>query len=646
MGISSHLREFDRVAAGLGLVAALALLPLPLFISHIYAKTIPVVLGLASLAYLLGQRGETREAYPLTLPTTATHALPSLVLVGSGLMLVVANLMGSRTPTVLVIGGVTGILLMMQVAFADDADLNAGVILLQTLALGFALRFSAVLTSPMYVGLDVWEHVPNFTQGMLEANSLSGMGATKYVMAPLFHLLIGAMSMLGDVSLRTALILTVGVGMVVSVLFVYYTAEILVPTRWALLGVVLFTITGSVIRWGMHLIPSSLGLAFFLAILYLIVRVLQQETGLRDTGLLLFFFLAMALTHQVSAFILLVFLGAGWVTRLIISTGLLDRQLTAARNFHTGDVEAVPFGGYFAFNLGLLTLTWSLTPYYGKSFLATAFEFLYNSAVRQGDVSLSGPTGGGAGGPTPTLFQEILLQFDAIGFLLFFFGTTVGCLYAFRKGRATQAVLTLVAAVVVMTAFTLLPPVLGVGTFLSGRWFAFLYAIMAVVTAIGFDYLNRGLSPTAFVVLLLVFTYAFPMVMVASPKGVVDDPVVDTLQGQYNFDEQDLAAGQFTDEYANPTSSNPIGVDNPWAIQLNEKDESDYIVASVPEGGTAQEDRVLYRTYQTDRAPVFGDGNPDGEATRIYRVTPEVMCQGKSVMYANGDVMLCSNTAV
>jgi hypothetical protein len=642
MGLSSHLKEYDRVAAGIALVMALAMLPLPLFVSHIYAQTLPVVLGLASAAYLFGQRGGTRDASGLALPRTVTHALPTPVLVGSALVLVVANLLGSRTPLVLLIGGLSGVLLLTQIAFADTDDLHAGVVLVQTLALGFALRFAAVLTTPKYVGLDVWEHIPNFTRGMLEANSISGMGATKYVMAPLFHLLIGTMSMFGDVSLRTAVILTLGLGMGFSVLFVYYTAEILVPTRWALLAVALFTLAGSVVRWGMHLIPSSLGLAFFLAILYLIVRVLQQETGLRDTALLLFFFVAMALTHQVSAFILLVFLGAGWVTRLFISTGLLDRQLTAARNLSTGDVEAVPFGGYFAFNVGLLTLTWSLTPYYGKSFLRTAFEFLYNSAVRQGDVQIE-QTGGGAIGPDPTLLQQFLLMFDEIGFLLLFFGTTVGCLYALRKGRATQAVLTLVVAVVVMTAFTLLPPVLGIGTFLSGRWFAFLYAIMAVITAIGFDYLNRGLSPRVFVALLVILAYGFPMVMVASPKGVVDDPVADTMQGQYNFGEQELAAGDFADEYASPTAANPIGVDNPWAIQLNEKDQSRYVVASVPKGGTTTEDRVLYRTYQTERAPAFGNGEGAG---RVYRVTPNVMCKGKSVMYTNGDVMLCSNTDV
>lgn len=650
MEINLRLGEFDRLAAGLGLLVAIALLPVQLFISHIYAQTLPIVLGLASVAYLLGQRGETRtEGTPITLPTTTTHALPSVVVVGSAVALVLANLQGGRTPIFLIVMAGLSTALLAQILFAAEADLHPGVILLQVLIVSFTLRFAALFTTAQYIGLDVWEHLPNFTAGMLEAGSIGGMGQTKYVMAPLYHLAVAAMSLLGDIGLRTASELTIGLAMVLSVAIIYYTARLLVPPRWALFAVTVFAISGSVIRWGMHLIPTSISLAFFVVILYLIVRILQLQTTLRDTALLLLLFVAMALTNQVSAFITLIFLGAGWLTRIIIGTGILDRQLAAARDLNSGDVEAVPFGGYFAFNLGLLTLTWSLTPYYGQPFLQTAFGFLFD-AVSGGGSSLIGGGGGGDGpeGPDPTLFQEIVTNFDVAGFLFFFFITTVGSLYALRKGRATQAILTLVTAVVVMTAFTLLPPVIGIGTFLSGRWFAFLFAIMAIVGAVGLDYLNRGLSPTLFLVVLVIIMYAFPMVMIASPKGTVDDPVAETYTASYNFDETEIAARETLRTHGDSDMHNPIATDNPYVIMLNDKDETRFVIASIPPGGQALEERTLYRSHQTNGAPYFGDAayaRDDvnrSETGRLYRIRPSVMCQDKSTYYTNGDARLCS----
>ena len=645
MGISTQLRQYDRVAAGLGLVVAIALLPLPLFISQIYAKTLPAVLGLASLAYLIGQRGETKAGeIAITLPKSVTHALPGVTVLGSALVILVAQFSGGRTPLVLVIAAAVGTLVLGQIFFTREEDLHPGFVMVQVLVLAFAIRFSALFTTAGYIGLDVWEHVPNFTAGMLKAHSISGMGQTKYVMAPLFHLLVGTMSLFGHFSLQNALPLAVGFVMVISIAFVYLAARLLVPERWALFAVTLYAVSGTVTRWGIHLIPSSLGLAFFLVIVYFIVRVLQLETGLRDTAILLFFFIALALTHQVSAFITLVFLAAGWFTRLVIGTGLLDDQLAAAKNLQTGNIEAIPFGGYFAFNLGLLTLTWSLTPYYGESFLRTALDFLISAIQTKGGPQLT-PA---AGSPTPTLIQNIVLNFDVIGFLLFFFATTVGCLYALRKGRATQAVLTLVTAVVVMTAFTLLPPVLGVGTFLAGRWFAFLFVVMAILSAIGFDYLKRGLSPTVFLVVLLVFAYMFPMVMIASPKGTVDNPVASTMQAKYNFNEQEIVARQTIRQYADPTGSDPIATDNPYGIMLNNLNEQKFVVATVPPGAAVQNNRVLYRKYQTSGAPYFSNGPKSmrnttaRKSSRIYRVNPSVMCgKNDEVVYNNGDVRLC-----
>jgi hypothetical protein len=643
MGIRSRLHTYDRLAATLGVVVALALLPVQLFVSHIYAETIPLVVGGASLVYLLATRRQTATR-PFTLPAAAAHALPPLVGFGSSALILLAHTQGARTGLFYVIAAALGTLVLTQVLFVDDTDLHPGVVLGQVVVLGAVVRFASLLTTPGFVGIDVWVHIPEFTQGMLSANSIGGMGQTKYVMAPLYHLLVGTTALFADVSLRTALYLSLGLAMPISLAFVYLLTRTLVPTRWALFAVTLYALSDSVVRWGIHLIPTSLGLAFFLAVLYLVVRIMQQETGLRDTLLLLFFFVAQAFTHQVSSFITLVFLLAGWLTRLGISAGLFEYQLGGDDDgFDFDSPGTIPFGGYFVFNLGLLTLIWSLTPYYGQPFLRTAFLFLVNSiGGGLGDVTGASNSGGGGaatGGAGPTLLEFVVLNFDTIGFLLLLFGTVVGSLYALRRGRTNQAVLTLVAAAGLMMVFTLLPPLVGIGTFLSGRWFAFLYAGMAVMTAIGFDYLRRGLSPKAFLILLLVFLYAFPMVMIASPKATVDSPMMENDRPRYSFSEQELAARDTVLGTTTGSPQDPIYTDHPYTSVLNPHGQPRFGTARIPPDGVAEHDEVLYREYQRTGAPVFRTGMG---TQRVYPIEEDVLCSGRhETIYTNGGVKLC-----
>ncbi|SEP28071.1 hypothetical protein SAMN04487948_13214 [Halogranum amylolyticum] len=643
MGIGTRFRAYDRLAAVLGIVAALALLPLQLFVSHIYAQTIPVVVGGASAVYLFATRRQTATR-PFRLPRVAAHLLPPIVVFGSAALVLLAHTQGRRTGLFYVAAAALGTLVLAQVLFVDDADLHPGVVLGQILVFAGVVRFSSLLTTPGFVGIDVWVHIPEFTQGMLSANSIGGMGQTKYVMAPLYHLLVGTTALFADVSLRTALYLSLGVTMPLFVFFVYLLSRTLVPTRWALFATALYAFSDSVIRWSIHLIPTSLGLAFFLAVLYLVVRVMQQPTGLGETFLLLFFFVAQAFTHQVSSFITLVLLLAGWVTRLGIRAGLFDRQLGGDDGFDLDRSGAIPFGGYFAFNLGLLTLIWSLTPYYGQPFLKTAFLFFWNSiggglSDVAGAASGGGGGGGGAGGAAPTFLEFVVLNFDTIGFLLLLFGTTVGSLYALRRGRTNQAVLTLVVAVVLMTLFTLVPPLVGIGTFLSGRWFAFLYAGMAVLSAVGFEYLQRGLSPKVFLVLLLVILYAFPMVMIASPKATVDSPMMENDRPRYSFTEQELAARDTVLDTTTGSPTDPIYTDHPYTSLLNPHGEPRFGTARIPPDGVASHDEVLYREYQRTGAPVFRTGMG---TQRIYPIEEGVICSGRhETVYSNGDVKLC-----
>lgn len=635
---STIRRDLDRYAAILGLLTALALLPVQLVINHVYAQTIPVVLGLACVLYLLAL-GTTTSEDTVTLPRWATHALPGAVLFGSAWIVLFAHSQGARTGLFYGVAGLLATLVLAQVLFADRGDLHAGVLLTQVLVLGGAIRIAAYVTTAAYVGIDIWTHVPHFVRGILQTGTIEGMGTTKYVMAPFYHLVVATTRMFTGLPMEAALVASIGVVMPLAVLFVFLAADLLVPRRWALFATALFAFSDSAIRWSIHLIPTSLGLVFFVAILALVVRLVQLRTTGRETLIAVLLFVAIAFTHQVSSFILLAFMGSGWLAQQLIRLGLFDSAPGGTPELGGGDLQAVSFSGFFVFITGLLTLIWSLTPYYGRPFLQTVLLFLQDALFGESDFS-GGITGGGGGGIP--LVAWVIQHFHLIGFLLFLFGTTVGSLYAFRRGRRNQAIITLVVASVVMTAFTLLPPLVGVGTFLPGRWYVFLYAVMAILTAVGMEYFRRGLSPVPFVLVLLVFLYAFPTIMIASPNATLDAPLLDTRHPRLSYTQEEVAAMETIGRITSGRTQ-PIDTDFPYALALNRyvtgRGEDRFDIATIPRGGTAQGETVIYRRYQTTGAPQFDDANG---TQRTYRVRPSALCgPDRHRLYANGDVRMC-----
>lgn len=644
MASASVHRNLDRYAAVLGLLIAVALFPVQLIFTHVYARTIPIVLATACGLYIVASHIDT-DRTPVTLSRGVTHALPGAVAFGTAGLVLLAHGQGARTRLFYGMAGLLGTFVLGQVLFARDGDLHPSVVLVQIVGLAAAVRFAAFDTTAGLVGIDVWLHVPHFTRAILADHSLQAMGTTKYVMAPFYHLVVAVGTWFAGVPPRVALLLTIGLVMPLIPVLVYLTADLLMARRWALFAAAMFAFSDAVIRWGIHLIPTSLGLVFFLSSLYLIVRATQLRTGLGETVLLVLGFVAIALTHQVSSFIMLVFLGSGWLTQQIIRTGLFDEPASTDRLLDTGDLQAISFSGYFVFNIGLLTLIWSLTPYHGQSFIETVLIFVTDSLFSRSTLSGGlASTGGGAAEPLTWLITHL----DVLGFLFFVFGATVGSLFAFRRGRRNQAVLTLVTAGVTMTAFTLLPPLVGVGTFLPGRWYAFLYAIMAIMTAAGLEYLRSDLSPVLLVVVLLVFLYAFPTVMVASPVATLDSRVIATETPRLSYTEEELAAVRTIGATTAGGSGDLVGTDFPYVMVFNRVTGGNdvgryrFATADIPDGGTAREDTVIYRRYQTTGAPRFDDG--DGDA-RTYRIRPVVMCnENRDTVYSNGEVRMCRTT--
>lgn len=640
-------RRFDVNAAVLGLVMALAMLPLQLFIDQIYVKTVPLVLGLACGLYLAAAYTDNFQTGMPTVSRPVSRLLPSLAFLGMAILIPVAVLSGGRTLLFYSIAGITGTVILLQTLFTHEDDFQTGLYLFEIVAMAFVVRFAALYTTPGLIGIDIWTHVMGLATDIQNANSLGAIADNKHVASPLFHLIIVTTSMLADVSLRTGLYLSIGVVMPLSVLLVYATTAHIVDTRWAVLAALLFSFGDYFIEWGIHLIPTSHGLIFFLAVLYMLVRVMRTNYRMRDFGLLVFLTVAVIFTHQVSSFIMLVLLGSALLAQLVLQIGLFDPP--DARGV-LGSKNPANLIGLLVFDMGLAIFTWSLTPYNQGSFLGTVLSYLTETIESSAGF---GNTAQGAAEtksiaaqiPDPTLLEQATTYIDATGFLLLLFGAFVGCLYVVNRRHARHSVFTLLISSAFMLVFVLGLPMFGIRNFIPQRWFAFLYAPLAILTAVGFRYFAMELDPRVFAVGLLVFALVFPGAMVMSNNGTLDSPAFDH-QTRVSYTQTELvAADSIATMTGSPDSENllpqeVIHSDQPYYQVFMRTGSYPAEMAVVPANDTQIDRNVtVYREYQSNGAPLWNVGTGVGWSSKIDKSN---MCRPtQATLYTNGDVRLC-----
>ena len=631
-------RWLDRGIAVVGLLLAALMFPLRYFVSHIYASTLPIVLGVACLLYLLADRSEPRRIRGVALPTVSkwvARGLPSLVFFLLSGMVVLATLSGRRTIPFYTMASVAAVLVLGQILFVPDEELHPRLLLVESLALAGVVQFAALGTVPGFIGIDVWTHV-GFTRSILEADSLGAIQGNKYYAAPLYHLYLAAASLLAQASLRPTLYLTLGAFMWLAPLFVYAAAREFVQPRWALFAAAVFAVSDEAIKWTLHLIPTSLAAAFYLAAFFLLVRVLRGKTE-RDSLLLTLFLVVVTLTHQVAAFIMLVLLLAAVAAQFVLYA-----------DFPFRDAGPTSLISIVLFDAGLVTFVWSITPLHGDTFITRMLKTLQET-VRSafGFGQISNPTQGATAAQLPdsvattSAFETLVTYVNNLGFLLILTAAIVGFLYVLRRQTATHQSLTLVTGATAMAVFALGLPLFGVSTFLPGRWYVFMYVPLVIGAAIGFAYLAKNLPSRATAAVFVAFVLVAPGAMIVSGDATYDNPPFASENPRYSYTEEELAAMNTLG--ANLASDRPIYTDYPYT-QLFERGPRHHNSAPVilgTDGSPPPHDDVLYREYQTDGAPYFAGESRNFTYVKSFPRS-RICTDDRSVLYTTQGISLCS----
>jgi hypothetical protein len=646
--------RLDIIAGLLGVLVAIGLLPIQFFISQVYVRTLPIVVGVGSLLYLFAVRGES-SGEVATFSRSVARLLANLVVLGAAALIAIAALEGARTPLFYSVAAAVGTVLFAQILFVNTDDFSPGLLLFQIVLFGLVIRFCALYTTPGYIGIDVWTHIGGWGEAILNARSLQPISHKKYWASPLYHLLVVGASLLLDVPLRTALYLVVGLAMPISVLFIYATATFFVSRRWAVFATAAYSVSASVIEWGIHIIPTSLGLIFFLAVFYCLDRMLQIDYKPRDYALVVFFSVAVILTHQISAFIMLVLVGAGLLAYVALGLGLFDIGQPSWSRSSTR--ESVNLTGLMVFDLGLITFSWAVAPYQGGSFLTILLNYFVNTIKHSGPGQNVQPTNVPPEAIPPTsLMETVVMYLDVIGFLLLLLLTIVGCLYIIRQEVVSHATFTSVVATVVMLVFVFGLPLFGIETFVPGRWYAFLVAPMAVVGALGLSYLGKNSRPSVMVVVMLLFVVVFPATSLLASDATQDHPPFDDTQVRYGYTEPELAAIHTLGNLSDYNRTVWV-TDHPYATVFERVKAHNMKQAAIVDGrvvgwtkkvqhenGTITTRRMdgntfVYRDYQSS-GPAFFENRYGLD----HKPSPgfQQVCGGRDIIYTNGKVTLCN----
>ncbi len=635
--------EIDVTLAKVGLVVGLVLLGLRLVAHDVFLVAIPVSTVTACSIYLaLGNRHISSVQVP-TLSGTVAGYLPSLVIGGLAAYVVLVWTTGHRGLLAYLLAGGIGSLILGQILLLDDEQLSPGAMLVQILLASIVIRLTGLFVTPGLVGVDIWEHLHVMVGGIVESGSLSAIADRKHLLAPIYHV-FAAISTLVFGSVRTGVYLTLGLVIPMAALLIYGTSTQFVPARWALLATGMFSFADEFVRWGMHIIPTSLGLIFFAAVVYCVTRLFTAGAERKVTGLLILFSLAVVFTHQVSTAIMLLFLAIATV--VAVSFAYLDDLPSSFSSPQT----AMMLAGVFALNVFVTVISWANMPFSGpRAFLWNRIDVIAAAFADAGFLNLAGGGGGSgtAAAASQSLLEVLLPYLDVFGFTLLLFATVVGGLAMLGWNEFSDMTYTYLLAVGTMFVAVFGLGIFGIRVFLPGRWVAFLYVPMVVIAAVGLYYFYQRGSRRVILAVFVVFALAYPSAMMLADGATKDSPAFPNQQVRYSYNQAEIGAVETISTIRPAAVAAGLESDHPYWTFFEKFGGYEGSTVAIGESGPVTATAVVYRTYQSTGPVTFVEPGTDRAVRHSRDVAAATVCGGdRNLVYANDQVQLCFATGV
>ncbi len=642
--ISSLLRSdnLDIILARIGLLSCILLLGLRLLAEQVLLVVIPLAGGSACALYLVTRRKEAQRYEFVALRTELVGYLPSLVFFVLAGLIASIHLSGGRTLVSHLLTGLVGVFLLAQVLLTEDGQLNPRLVLAQTIIASLVIRFGTLFGTPGFTGVDIWTHVPDFVVSIVDIGSVTGIAGYKYVMSPLYHL-YGAVGAIIVGSPRAGMFLSVGTVLALSILLVYSTARLLLSARWAVLAAILFTFSSEVLQWSIHLIPTSMGLVFFLGLLYALTK-LYYTPDTRWFALVFIFSLAVVFTHQVSTAVILLALGlAAGISVIIVFRA--TEPIERGRKRIAAGLTAI-----FASSTVITLVSWANTPFSGDFiFLWRMLDVLAWQVEEIGFLNLaSGNGGGGGAGGAPSegqtgLWGELVPFIEWFGFGLLLAMTVVGAIVLLRYFELPELKLTYLALFGAMFVVVYGMSLFGLRTFMPGRWLAFMHAPMAIISAFGLYYVAQNAPRKVLLAVVIILCLGYPLTMMTAEKATLDAPAFEDEYPRFSHTESEIKAVETIAEYRPPEVDDVIGTDHPYRTVYERYGGYEIPDMEVENGQSVTTATTVARDYQLEGpATVHQHGDPVVPRQSSEFLTESLCTNVPNHIYTSDTVTICT----
>ncbi|RQG96183.1 hypothetical protein [Natrarchaeobius oligotrophus] len=508
-------------------------------------------------------------------------------------------------------------------------DGRTSVALLLVCVAGLTTRVTALHASREYIGVDIYGHTYHI-QSIVADGTLNTFAASKYFYAPMYHVQAAQGQMLFGVGTKEALTLTTMLSVViVPALVVFVLTNRLWNRQIALLASLLYIGSDEAINWGVHLIPTSLGIALFsISLLSLLLYYVKGDA--RMFGVFAGSIAALMLTHQISLFIGAV-LVIGFSIAIVVYTFRIPANVIHITLF-TGLAVLIDF---------------MITGYGGPDGSESFFQrvlgtFIASLLMAETDsrAELSFPddptisSGGAAAMADIQLLGSSLLLFFAILGALYW-------LYSSDEKDSIFVPLCIGVSVTVLLVLTLAFPVIGMRNLIPSRWWAFTYILLVIFAAPGLVFVARQIgtilprTETAVPVLLVTFLVPFVVFMGGAAVASADNPYLDDgfSAARLSITDTEQALGEHTTEFDPQTVRIASDARYPYTSSTLSMDYGD------PQS-FASEDPVLVanREYMGEKPAMYVIHFEQGAATVHGRVPiGQLNPIHQATVYDNGD---------
>jgi len=515
--------NIDRICGLIGILLGLTIAALSVFgiINQLLIGL--TVLCISSLYILIRPKIRSqREITPISISPRFQSVLNIVFwsLLSVALLIWYTNLY-YRPISYFILISILSAIVAVEIFSSHDSD-QFWSIFIKIVILSLVIRGGIYFNYPSIMGYDAYFHTKMADIIMFMGSIPPFEIIDKYAYAPIVHTFIASTGLLCQVPVKCAVFLSIGIGSVISTLFLYIIGKNIAGPQIGLLAVLLANLTNDLIVRGItNITADSLVVCYLLVMLYLVLAD-TVHLNIRDS-LLIFISLLLVITHQLSTFVV-----------FLIMFALIFTQMVTSYIFNTHFQKSRSIAYLTLFGIAI-TAYWIVMEFPGGStffgyVLGPFFDVLEAGGEYGSDLLVVGRS------YEQPLFDTLILQSSYL--ILPFFAIGGLLLWMTPENRKKFSIAVVAAALFVMVYGV---PLLGIRNLLTSRWMPLLCIFLAILAA-AFIWRSVNLMSPKMVkmcsIFLIVFVFAF--LMVTTPGINKDNPLVSkdtTVRNQFTLSE-------------------------------------------------------------------------------------------------------------